>query len=92
MKQEFRQHLDKASEEQMNQFIQSWEVYHKQLGYMDTSNSTKLKDSLKNDEFDSLLSEKTTQGNHFFISCIEQKTSMQEFKDLIYESEQKKKK
>ena len=41
MKQEFRLHLDKASDDQMDKFIIGWESYAKQIEKMDPKKGTK---------------------------------------------------
>ena len=84
VKQEFRLHLDKASNDQMDKFMSCWEDYAKQIQKVDHKKGPKhVKQVLTADEeFDKKLKEKFTE---------EQFKTLNDFKTLIYETEQKKK-
>ena len=61
VKQEFRLHLDKATDDQMDKFMNGWESYASQIKKVDMKKGTKhVKEVLVNPEFDDLLKEKFT--------------------------------
>ena len=83
VKQEFRMHLDKATEDQMGKFIVAWEQYKAQLDRMDLSSRRKVRDSFMDPSLDNMIKDKLN---------AEQASTLTEFKQLIYENEQTKKK
>ena len=82
IKQEFRLHLDTATEDQMGKFIVGWRQYAVMLdSQLDTTRSiSKMKQALHNPELDEMLKDKLTG---------EQQSTMKEFKDVIYEANKK---
>ncbi|CDW76080.1 UNKNOWN [Stylonychia lemnae] len=82
VKQEFRLHLDKATDDQMDKFLVGWNAYADQIKQVNRNKPQELKKQLHNQEFDEMFKDKFTE---------EQTSTLKEFKDLIYESEKKKK-
>ena len=83
IKKEFRDHLDKADEDQMKKFLIGWGQYEQMLAnQLDYSrNVNKMKEVLHNPAVDELLNDKLTG---------DQQEALKEFKNVIYESEKKK--
>ena len=79
IKQEFRLHLDSATEDQMGKFLVAWQEYANMLdSQLDTDRSMKkMKKVLHNPELDDLLKDKMTGEQH---------DTLKEFKDVIYEA------
>ena len=63
IKQEFRLHLDSASEDQMTKFLRGWAQYAAMLDkQLDTDRSMKkMKKALHNPQLDSMLKDKMTE-------------------------------
>lgn len=82
VKQEFRMHLDKATDDQMDKFLIGWTSYADQIKKVNPNKPREIKKQLANEDYDSLLKEKFNQ---------DQVSTLNDFKNLIYESEKKKK-
>lgn len=84
VKQEFRLHLDKASNDQMDKFLVGWEEYAGQIEKVDHKKGPKhVKQVLTSDtNFDQQFKEKFTEEQH---------QTLGEFRNLIFETEQRKK-
>eukprot|EP00347_Sterkiella_histriomuscorum_P024528 403330795 len=83
VKQEFRLHLDKATEDQMDKFLIGWNAYADQIKLVNPNRPRQeIKKQLVNEEFEVLYKDKFND---------EQNQTLKDFKDLIYESEKKKK-
>lgn len=62
VKQEFRLHLDKATEDQMDKFMVAWEQYAKQIEQVKSPTTREVKKKiLENSEFDEIVKEKMNQ-------------------------------
>ena len=83
IKQEFRLHLDSASEEQMGKFMIGWQQYATMLdSKLDNKRSMKkMKEALHNPQLDEMLKDKMTG---------EQQDTIHELKDIIFEANKKK--
>lgn len=66
----------------MGKFLLAWTSYAKQIEQMNTQSPYHIKKSFANKEFEETYKDKFSQ---------EQTDAMKEFKDMIYESEQKRK-
>ncbi len=82
VKQEFRLHLDKATDDQMDKFLVGWNSYAGQIKDMNPRDRKQIKQKLANIELDEIVKDKFSN---------EQQQTLTEFKSMIYESEKKKK-
>ena len=85
IKQEFRLHLDTATEDQMGKFLVGWKQYEMMLDkQLDHSRSMRgMKEALHDPELDAMFKDKLTE---------EQQSTLTDFKDVIYESNKNKNK
>ena len=82
IKQEFRLHLDQATEDQMTKFLGGWRQYEAQLQSMDMSTRKKVRESVMDPKLDEMIKDKLNQ---------EQMETLKDFKDTIYDSQSSKK-
>ena len=82
VKQEFRLHLDKSNEDQMDKFILGWQGYKKQMEEMDMSTKKKIKESLMDPSLDEMIKDKLSE---------EQMSTLHELKEVVYDNEKYKK-
>eukprot|EP00806_Schmidingerella_arcuata_P007588 Macronucleus_7960.p1 GENE.Macronucleus_7960~~Macronucleus_7960.p1 ORF type:complete len:127 (+),score=29.66 Macronucleus_7960:1-381(+) len=82
IKQEFRLHLDSATEDQMGKFLVAWGEYARMLdSQLDTDRSmNKMKKVLHDPHLDGMLKDKMTE---------EQQGTLKEFKDVIFDAAKK---
>ena len=66
----------------MDKFLKGWNVYADQIKQVNPTKPKEIKKQLANEDFDEMFKDKFTD---------EQQATMKDFKDLIYESEKKKK-
>ena len=61
VKQEFRLHLDKATDDQMDKFLGAWDKYAVQIEKVNPKKPKAVKKAFANQEFDQLMKEKVSQ-------------------------------
>ena len=76
IKQEFRLHLDKSTDDQIDKFIAGWQKYKGDLELMDFRNRRAVKESIFDPRLDEMIKDKLSE---------EQANALKSFKDTIYE-------
>ena len=61
IKQEFRLHLDTATEDQMNKFTVAWEQYKLQLEGMKMQTRREVRDSIMDPKLDNIMEDKLSE-------------------------------
>ena len=61
VKQEFRLHLDKSDDDQMDKFMKEWQKYRSQIDAMDMSSKKKIKESIMDPSLDDMMKDKLSE-------------------------------